>query len=394
MKKWPYLAVASTAALALLTACGAPGGAADSDGPIKIGVIADLTGATGDVGTPYNRGMLDYVAWRNKEGGIDGRKIEADSNDYAYKVPAAEELYKKYVSDGSVAIQGWGTSDSDALRTKVATDELPFMSGSLAEALTDPEQSPYNFVPASTYSDQMRVALDWINGDSGGKGNVAVLHIDAPAGLEPTEDGAEWVKEKGYDLTYKNYPMPAASSFVSLLLKAQKQGADYVVVQHVSSPAAQVAKDLAAQGLKMKIVCLSICADEFFVKTAGAAAEGAVMVTPVAPPTAEKPGHEEMRKFLEAKGGDLDAEGVHYVQGWYTMAVMSAGIEKTLADGDDLTGANIRAALESMPAVDTGGAMGEPKFSSDSHRGERQSGVYQVKSGVITELEAALTPQE
>jgi branched-chain amino acid transport system substrate-binding protein len=119
-----------------------------------------------------------------------------------------------------------------------------------------------------------------------------------------------------------------------------------------------------------------------------------VMVTPVAPPTAEKPGHEEMRKFLEAKGGDLDAEGVHYVQGWYTMAVMSAGIEKTLADGDDLTGANIRAALESMPAVDTGGAMGEPKFTSDSHRGERQSGVYQVKSGVITELEAALTPQE
>lgn len=392
MKNMSKLTVVA-AATALLAACGGPS-ASDGDGPIKIGVIADLTGATGDVGTPYNKGMLDYIAWRNEDGGIDGREIEADSNDYAYKVPVAEELYKKYVSGGAVAIQGWGTSDSDALRSKVASDELPFMSGSLAEALTDPEESPYNFVPASTYSDQMRVALDWINEDSGGDGNVAVLHIDAPAGLEPTDDGAEWIEEKGYGLTYKNYPMPQGSNFVSLLLKAKAQGADYIVVQHVSSPAAQVAKDMQAQGLDMQLVCLSICADEFFAKTAGDAAEGAVMVTPVAPPTAEKPGHEELRTYLEAKGGDLDSEGVHYVQGWYTMAVMAAGIERVLEDGDDLTGASIRKALESMPAVDTGGAMGEPKFSTDSHRGERQSGVYEVEGGKILELEADRDPQE
>lgn len=391
MKKLSWLVAATVTAT--LAACGGPG-ASDSDGPIKIGVIADLTGATGDVGTPYNKGMLDYIEWRNDEGGIGGREIEVDSNDYAYKVPAAEELYKKYVANGAVAIQGWGTSDSDALRTKVASDELPFMSGSLAEALTDPEESPYNFVPASTYSDQMRVALDWIEKDSGGDGNVAVLHIDAPAGLEPTNDGKEYVEEQGYDLNLTNYPMPQSSNFVSLLLNAKKQGAEYVVVQHVSSPAAQVAKDLAAQGLDMKLVCLSICADEFYVKTAGEAAEGTIMVSPVAPPTAEKPGHETMRERLEEKGGDLDAEGVHYVQGWYTMAVMAAGIEKVIDDGDDLTGPNIRAALESMPAVDTGGAMGEPQFTPESHRGERQSGIYEVQDAKIIELEASLDPQD
>jgi branched-chain amino acid transport system substrate-binding protein len=59
-------AVAVTAALSLgLTAC-APGGgdsAGEGDGPIKIGIIADLTGATGDVGAPYNgraRPNIDY----------------------------------------------------------------------------------------------------------------------------------------------------------------------------------------------------------------------------------------------------------------------------------------------------------------------------------------------
>ena len=137
--------------------------------PIKIGIIADLTGPTADVGKPYNEGMLGYVDWLNAKGGVGGRKIEAMSNDYAYQVPAAEELYKKYVAEGAVAIQGWGTGDSEALRTKVASDKVPFMSASYAEVLTDPAASPYNFVVAPTYSDQMRVALNWIAKDSGGR---------------------------------------------------------------------------------------------------------------------------------------------------------------------------------------------------------------------------------
>src|SRR5688500_7884165 len=109
-KRWT-VAAAAAAALAL-SAC-APGGggesAENSEGPIKIGIIADLTGATGDVGTPYNEGMLGYIDWLNADGGIDGREIDATSKDYAYDVPTAERLYKEYINEGAVAIQGWGT---------------------------------------------------------------------------------------------------------------------------------------------------------------------------------------------------------------------------------------------------------------------------------------------
>ena len=161
------LLAASASVLLGLAACGGGGGGSSADsGPIKIGIIADLTGATGDVGKPYNEGMLAYIDWINSKGGIKGRKIEGMSNDYAYAVPKAEELYKKYVTDGAVAIQGWGTGDSEALRTKVASDKLPFMSASYAEVLTSPKDSPYNFVVAPTYSDQMRVAL-----------NLSLIHI-------------------------------------------------------------------------------------------------------------------------------------------------------------------------------------------------------------------------
>lgn len=399
MKRISRIAALSTVALLGLSACG--GGAAtggdDEAGPIKIGMIADRSGATADVGTPYNEGMLGYVDWRNAKGGIEGRTIEAMSDDYAYLVPKAEELYKKYVSDGAVAIQGWGTGDSEALRKKVAADQLPFMSASYAEVLTKVDESPYNFVVAPTYSDQMRVALDWIAQASGGKhAEVAVLHHDSPFGTAPVADGKAWVSERGYDLGYKSYAMPKTPNFVGLLSQARAQGAKYIVIQNVSSPAAQVAKDIKAQGLDVRIVCLNWCSDELFVKTATpAAAEGHVMIQPFAPPTAAKPGHAEIEEYLKSKGSSLQQKGLHYVQGWWTMAVMARGIEKVLKDGDELSGENIRKALESVE-VDTGGIVGggTVKFGADSHRGSQTTGIYQVKGGQLTELVADASPKQ
>jgi len=362
-------------------------------GNIVIGVLADLTGATADVGRPYNEGMLGYVDNLNAAGGIRTRKVVAMSEDYAYKVPSAEEKYKKYVQAKVVAIQGWGTGDSEALRGKVKGDELPFMSASYAEVLTDPKQSPYNFVVAPTYSDQMRVALDQI-AEAQPDAQVAVFHHDSPFGNAPIADGQQWIKDKGYKLGFKAYPMKGgATDYVGLLQQARSQGAKYIVIQNVSSPAATVARDLAAQKLGMKIICLNWCSDELFIKLAGPAAEGHMMIQPFAPPSAPKPGHQPVSDYAKSKGFSLEQKGLHYVQGWYTMHIMTKGIEKVLADGDELTGPNLRAALESMPPVDTGGVIGPVRFTADSHRGATASGVYKVEKGAMVEVAANVTPK-
>jgi branched-chain amino acid transport system substrate-binding protein len=398
--RWAAMILAA-ASLGLTAACapgggGDGGGGGDTEGPIKIGVIADLTGPTGDVGTPYNKGMLAYVKWINGEGGIEGREIQAISKDYAYDVPTAERLYKEYVNDGVVAIQGWGTGDSEALMNKVGADELPFMSASYAEVLTDPQEAPFNFVVAPTYSDQMRVALNWISEDAGGQAQVAMFHNDSPFGLAPLEDGQAWIEEKNLDLTMKPYAMPAESAnYVGLLSQAEKQGAKYIVIQNVSSPAAQVAKDIKAQGLDMKIVCLNWCSDELFVDGAGDASENHVLIQPFAPITADQPGHEDIQQFLEGEGSSLEKEGLHYAQGWYTMHVMAEGIRAALEGGGDLSGASIKEALETMGPIDTGGVVGtgEVEFTAESHRGSTGSGIYEAKGGVMEPLETGVTPE-
>lgn len=391
-----WTAAAAAAALGLALAACAPESAtkSDDDGPIKIGVIADLTGATSAVGKPYNEGMLDYVEWVNDQGGVDGRDIEAISKDYKYEVPEAERLYKEYVNEGVVAIQGWGTGDTEALISKVKADELPFMSASYAEVLTDPEQAPYNFVVAPTYSDQARVALNWIAEDGPGS-EVAMFHHDSPFGLAPVEDAEKWVADQGLDVKLKAYPMPAdAANFVGLLTQAKSQGAKYIIIQNVSSPAAQVAKDIDSQGLDMKIVCLNWCSDELFIDGAGAAADGHVMVQPIAPGSAEASGHADIEDFLKDNGSSLEEKGLHYAQGWYTMHVMVEGIRAAAEDGD-LSGESIREALETMGPVDTGGVVGtgEVEFSADSHRGQTGSGIYVVEGGAMKQVESGVTPQ-
>ncbi|MGH3924925.1 MAG: ABC transporter substrate-binding protein, partial [Pseudonocardiaceae bacterium] len=200
MRRSPKARLALAAAFALLAiACGGRGeqttgrqpvpGSNEARGePIVVGAIFDLSGPTSDVGVSYAEGMRDYVGWRNRHGGVEGRPIRLLWQDFQYEVPKAEQLYRQYVDAGAVAFQGHGTGDTEALRGKVTEDQIPFMSGSFAATLTNPKDTPYNFVLGLSYSDQMRIALKHIAAQSEGKHvEVAVFHHDSPFGASPLE---------------------------------------------------------------------------------------------------------------------------------------------------------------------------------------------------------------
>jgi branched-chain amino acid transport system substrate-binding protein len=64
------------------------------------------------------------------------------------------------------------------------------------------------------------------------------------------------------------------------------------------------------------------------------------------------------------------------------MATMAEGIEIVVKNGDELTGANIKAALETLSNFDTGGVTSPLTFTSSSHRGNNALRLYQVEGGV------------
>jgi branched-chain amino acid transport system substrate-binding protein len=375
------LVVALIAGLAALAAgCGDDDDGGGGDGEsIKIGGVFDLTGPTSDVGVGYADGVKDYVEQLNADGGIDGREIELISDDYAYDVAQAEQLYSRLQSEGVIAIQGWGTGDTEALGPRINQDQIPYMSASYSANLVDPAETPFNFVPGMTYSDQMRVVLDYIAEQSGGqRTEVAVFHNDSAFGESPLEDGQAHIEEQGYDIGYETYAMPAeATSYTSELSQAERQGANWIVIQNVATPSAQLAKDVQRQGIDAQIVCLIYCSDEVYAELAGGAGTGTIGIFPYAPVNADAPGLEQA---AEAIGGEQALAGthVHYVQGYYTMHAMAEGIRAVLEAGDELTGENLRAALEEMEPIDTGEVTTEFDWTPELHAALVAAPLYEL----------------
>jgi len=365
----------------LLAACGGGGGEA-----IKVGAIFDLTGATSDVGTPYADGMKDFVAWKNGEGGVDGRDIELISADYAYVADQAVQLYSQYVSQDEVVVfMGWGTGDTEALRGRIAEDEIPFMSASYSAVLGNPSEAPYNFMIGTTYSDQFIIAIKWAQDDWAAKGNsgqptIVFMHHDSPFGLSPWEDGKAYAESQG--IVISSIPMPGgATDLTAELTQVQDAEAGYIVIQNVSSPASVLAKNVADLGLDAQIICLNWCTDELFVNLAGDAANGVVGTSPFAFPASGVSGLNNMKAHLEANGKSLDDIGVRYVAGWLTMQVMTKAMEDVADAGDDVTGPNIRAALEALKNYDTGGITTPLTFSSSDHAGSKALKMVEVQNG-------------
>ena len=367
----------------VLTACG--GGAGGGNAPIKVGAIFDLTGATGDVGTPYSEGVKGYVEWLNANGGVEGHPIELTSADYAYKVDVAEQLYTQYVSEGVVAFMGWGTGDTEALRTKIAEDKIPFMSASYSAALLDMSAAPYNFLIGTSYSDQAIIAITWAMDDwaakgNSGKPNVALIHHDSPFGQSPVADAQAFADANG--VGFMELPMPAGvTDYVAELAQMTTFGANYVIVHTVSSPAAVLLKDAKSQGFDAQFICLNWCADEILINLAGDAAEGVMGAIPFAPPTSPVAGHKDAEAFLKTQGKTLEDATLHYTQGWWTMAVMTEGIRRVLKDGKEVNGENIKAALETIQNFSTGDVTTPISFSATSHRGNNALKLYQVQGG-------------
>src|ERR1700694_2828289 len=125
------------------------GASAAAQAQIAIGHLADYSGGTAEVGTPYGQAVADTFAWVNKNGGVGGKQLNVDTNDYGYQVPRAIALYKKWSGADKVAeIMVWGTADTEALPGFLAQDKIPDISASYAAALTDPEGASGTATPA------------------------------------------------------------------------------------------------------------------------------------------------------------------------------------------------------------------------------------------------------
>ena len=69
------------------------------------------------------------------------------------------------------------------------------------------------------------------------------------------------------------------------------------------------------------------------------------------------------------------------MQGWLTMKMMADGVmEQVAADGNEMTGPNVKAALESMSNFDTGGITESLTFCSSDLPGTKPCNSFKLKT--------------
>jgi branched-chain amino acid transport system substrate-binding protein len=270
------------AALAVLLA------ATTTHAQIAIGHLVDYSGPTADVGVPFGQGAADAVAWVNQKGGVNNAKVEVDTVDYGYQVPRAIGQYKKWAGDKVPAIIGWGTADTEALTGFVAQDQILFISGSYAAALTDPtgqsnkaKAAPYNFFYGPNYSDALRGMLIWAAQDWKSKGKTGqpkFVHMGAnhPYPNAPKEAGEAMAKELGFDVLPPVQFALTPGDYTAQCLTLKSSGANYAYLGNTAGSNISVLKACKTAGTEVQFLGNVWGMDENAAKAAGDAADGVV----------------------------------------------------------------------------------------------------------------------
>jgi branched-chain amino acid transport system substrate-binding protein len=390
----------STASVALLLV----GASAGAQAQIAVGHLADYSGGTSDVGTPYGQGVVDTFAWINKNGGIGGKQVNLDSNDYGYQVPRAIALYKKWSgADKVAAIMGWGTADTEALTGFLAQDKIPDISGSYSAALTDPtgaggkaKPAPYNFFYGPSYSDALRAELTWAAEDwkaKGKSGKPKFVHMGAnhPYPNAPKAAGEAIAAELGFEVLPPLVFALAPGDYSAQCLSLKSAGANYAYLGNTAASNISVMKACKSAGVDVQFMSNVWGMDENAAKAAGDAADGVIFPLRTAVSWGgNAPGMKtvmEISKISDPTGKIY--RPVHYVAAVCTSLYMREALEWAAKNGG-ATGENVaKGFYQKKDWVPAGmeGVCNPSTWTDKDHRPTTKVDLYRSKVSGATDGE-------
>jgi branched-chain amino acid transport system substrate-binding protein len=403
LKKVASLLATSLLALGLLAACSGDGGSSapaggKDDKVIKIGGIFDESGATADVGEPYAVGERAFFEYLNANGGVDGYQIEFTGQDYAYDTSRAQQVYQSLRDRHDVvAVLGWGTADTEALRQQIINDKIPFFSASYSENLKDTgSESGFNFLVAASYSDQGRAMLEWIAETHEGSFPVDVAliyHKGHPFSESPIKDIKDYADEhfSGVINIVPDIEIELGDTSPQTTLQSWARNnsvPDYAIINYTWNQTRNVIRDARQLGWDTQFTGLNWTAGEGLIPVGSDNQQwvewldGFVGVITHAFPNEDLPGMAAIHEYLESKDMKVEDINQKFVQGWTTASVMAEAIRIAIANTDgNVTGPDIRAAIESITDLDLGGLGANLSFASDNHAGTDQIRLGQLNNG-------------
>ncbi len=386
--------------------------------PIPVGHLMDNSGATSDVGVPYGQGVADTLNWVNQtRNGVAGRRLAVSGFDYGYQAPRAVSQYQSWAQrERVVAIQGWGTADTEALVRFVTRDRIPYISGSYSAALTDAggrsgrqgvEAAPFNFFYGPSYSDALRGMLQWAAEDwraRGQQGRPRYVHMGAnhPYPNSPKEAGEALARELGFEVLPAIQFALTPGDYTAQCLTLKNQGANYAYLGNTAGSNISVLRACQTVGVQVQFLGNVWGMDENAMKAAGTAAHGVVFpVRTEAVWGGTGPGMDTIRAISRTSDPSGNAyRPVHYLAGACAAMLMVEAMETAAANGGQVNGERIRDGFYARQNWVPNGFQGvctPSTFTATDHRGTMRVALYRAQvtgntaQGSVQDLMAAGT---
>jgi len=396
------------AGLGLFLGLAGPAAAADV---IPIGSIVDMTGATSDVGKDYALGIAEATAYVNDQGGINGKKIKLIQQDYGYRIPEAITIYKRMRNlDKVVAIQGWGTGDTEALSPTITKDQIPYISASYSAHLTAPKDwtdkegkkhsgTPYNLFFSSDYSSNARGALTawydkvWKNNPDFGKRKpklVCFYHFAHPYCSAPIAAIKDHAQLLGMEVGSDQNVSLVAIDTKSQVLGAKKEKPDVIWHGNTTMSVSAAIRDCFALGLQVGHIINNWGFDENLPRLAQEAAEGAIGIAQCPLYGQDVPLMDQVVAYAKKLNPGVPQEKrlLRTTQAWANVLLMAEALKRADKAGK-LDGPTIlKEGFETMRDWQMAlGGIAPLTYTDSDHRPQSVINVYQYSKGKFNVLD-------
>tara|TARA_R110002020_G_scaffold234179_3_gene446128 strand:+ start:5250 stop:6404 length:1155 start_codon:yes stop_codon:yes gene_type:complete len=329
------------------------------DKEIVIGGSLPMTGVFAFAGLAVEKGMQDYISMVNEAGGIDGYTVRLAYEDTGYKVDQSVAVFNKLTSQEDIHLYyGDSTGFAKTIAPELARSGDMIMGGaSFASELNDPEAYPYTFIPGPDYSEMLDILLEYIAQETPGA-SIALINSDTEFGRDPIKPAKAKAEELGLDVVLEIITPPGAVDVSTEVLKLRRARPDYAIFHgYVLAPQPEFISQAKELGLDTKFMGTFWSMDSSLWAGVGEAADGYMGVMPY-----RYYYDEDGDAPMLAKIREMQPEYVStgYMQGFLSAMLMVESAKRVLDAGEEMTGANLKAALNSIEDFDTGGIMGLP----------------------------------
>jgi len=336
------------------------GAAIAQDKPdLVLGASLPLTGFFGSTSGAVNVGMRDYVAYINEKGGIAGRKVRYEVEDTGYKVDVSVSVFNKITAKDKVHLY---YADSTGFAKVIGPDlvrkgDILMGGNSFATELNDPAKFPFYFMSGPDYSEMVKVLLRYIAKEQP-KAKVALVYSDTEFGRDPIPVSLAYAKELGLSVVEQIATPPTSVDVSTEILKLRRANPDFTIFHgYTLAPMPEFITQAKGLGMKSKFMGTYWAMEATLVSKMGADADGFMGVVPYRyyfDKSEKAPMLDVIRKMRP------EYQQLGYIQGFITAMLLIESAKRVLDAGKEMTGTNLKNALNSIKDFDTGGLIGVP----------------------------------